>query len=121
MKGSIKGIVIRGKGRGVGLGFPTANLKLTNGVLPEYGIYAAWVYLNGQKMKGAVSCGPAYTFNDEEAAFEVYILNFKEDLYGKEIEVELVRKIRDMEKFVNQEALGDQIKKDVKRVDEILK
>ena len=116
----LKGIVVKGKGRGVGLGFPTANIEL-DGPLPEFGIYAVWVYWKGTRLKGALSCGPAYTFNETKPTLEVFILDFKSDLYGQEIQIEIVKKIRDMEKFDSSEKLSEQIKKDCEEIRKILK
>ncbi len=115
----IIGKVVKGKSRGGALGFPTANLELTSGTPPEYGIYAAHVVLDGVRHNGALSVGPAYTFDETVPTVEVHLLNFNGDLYGKTLTLEIIQKIREMEKFQSIEALKDQIKKDCERVQTI--
>lgn len=99
----ITGKVQKNLGRGTKLGFPTANLRLRQDY-PE-GIYLAWTILNGQKLPSLVFIGIAKTFDEPDRKLEVYILDFDEPLYGKNIEIELVRKIRDNKKFKSTTAL----------------
>lgn len=112
----IIGKVVKGKGRGRDLGFPTANLDISSGSITslEYGIYATFVSSDAfsQVQMGALSLGPAYTFGETKPTVEVYLLDFTGDLYGKVLRLDVVKKIRNMEKFDTVEKLVDQIKKD---------
>ena len=111
---AIKGIVIRGDGRGRKLGFPTANIALQQETLE--GIYAAHVSVDGKTYQAASFVGAAKTFDKTEAHLESYLLDFDDDLYGKEITVTLYQKIRDNKKFDSVEALIEQMKQDVKEI-----
>ena len=116
----ITGKVVRGKNRGTSFGYPTANLNIVDGQWPAQGIYAAWVEWQGKKFKGALSCGPAYTFGESNPSLEVFLLDFSGDLYGQTLKVRVVQKLREMEKFDCAEALASQIKKDCEKVSNIL-
>lgn len=101
----IVGKVIQGRKEGHKLGFPTANLNFSGKI--EKGVYAGKVEFRGKKHKVAVVYFP------EKSLLEVHILDFSEDLYGEEIEVEIGEKIRKIIKFKNSEELINQIKKDI--------
>ena len=113
----ISGKVIKGARRGRKLGFPTANVKF-NG--KQSGIYAVYIYINGKKYKGAANIGYAPTFERKEKLLEVFVFNFNKNIVGKNIDVELVKKLRDEKKFNSVGELVKQIKKDVKEAKEIL-
>lgn len=104
----ISGIVQKHLGRGKKLGFPTANIKVGKNV--KDGIYVGTV--GPMKLPALVFIGVAKTFDEEKRWAEVYILDFDEDIYGKEIEVELKNKIRNNKKFDSQAELVRQMKKD---------
>ncbi len=109
--------VITGDGRGHEIGFPTINLDITNLDLNlDFGVYASRVSVNGKIYAGAMNYGPRPTFNKNLPAMEVHLLNFLGDLYNIEVEVEILGKIRDVEKFNSKEELIEQIKKDVEAV-----
>lgn len=109
---SIIGIVMEGKRRGSALGYPTANIALADPAVD--GIYAATVSYEGSEHAGAVFADP------ERAILEVHLLDFFGDLYGKEISVELKKKIRDTEKFTSDEALKAAIAEDILAVRQFL-
>lgn len=120
----IKGIVKKNFGRGKSLGFPTANIDLTIDV--ESGLYLGWVEINPstssrQKLASLIFVGANETFGETEKKVEVYILDFKEDLYGQEISVEIIKKMRDVIKFNSPEELIEQMKKDEKSAREYFK
>ncbi|MBI3626566.1 riboflavin kinase [Candidatus Uhrbacteria bacterium] len=121
MTNKLIGRVIKGKGRGRMLGFPTANIELTQGQVQEEGVYAVWVIWQGKKYQGALSIGPAYTFGETKPTVEVFLLNFNQDLYDQTLELELVKKLRPMEKFATTQDLAEQIKKDCLEAERILK
>lgn len=109
-----KGVVIKGKGRGLKLGFPTINLALPKKSLGgvKEGIWAALVKIGKKKLPSVAFLGEAKTFGEKEKRLEVYIFNFKKKLYGRKVEVELLKKIRGNKKFKTKEALISQMKKD---------
>jgi len=119
---SLKGKVVTGTRRGISLGFPTANLGLNQGqVLPAEGVYASWAYLNGNTYPAMTNIGTNPTFNGKECTAEVYIIDYRGDLYGRELKVDMVKRLRGEKKFASSHALKKQIELDVARGKEILK
>jgi len=108
------GKVLRGKKRGRKLGFPTANLKLTQEI-PE-GIYAAKVSIGRKKYTAAVFIGAAKTYNETETKAECFILDFSGDIYSRNITISLYNKIRENRKFETELELIEQIEKDVEKI-----
>ncbi len=117
----ICGTVVRGREMaGKLLGLKTANVELSPlKLIPRDGIYAAWVYVEGKRYGGALYIGDNPTLKNE-FSFEVHILNFEREIYGKEICVEFVDRIRDNRKFENINELKTNIFKDIKRVKGLL-
>lgn len=116
----ILGRVIHGHARGKGLGYPTANLEPTQGLYPKEGVYAASVVMGDETYDGVVNIGANPTFGDEELAIEVFLIDYQGDLYGRELQVALVDRIRDEKAFPSPEALVRQIEKDIQKAKEIL-
>jgi riboflavin kinase/FMN adenylyltransferase len=112
------GKVRKGKSRGKGLGFPTANISLHKKI--EEGIYASTVKIQGKTYNGATFIGSAKTFEEKDYKAEVYILDFNQNIYDQFISVRLLKKIRDNKKFNSEKELKDQIYKDVKMVKKLL-
>ncbi|MDP3740926.1 MAG: riboflavin kinase [bacterium] len=112
----ISGIVQKHKGRGKKLGFPTANIDIGRGVDIEDGIYAGTV--GPTELPALVFVGAALTFGDTKRQAEIYILDFEGDLYGQEIEVEILKKIRDNKKFGSDAELVAQMRGDKKQARE---
>lgn len=108
---TLRGVVIKGKQRGKDLGFPTANIPLVQSI-PE-GIYISQTEIDGAHFPSLTFVGSAKTFNETDAKAETYILDFDKDIYGKEITVELVKKIRENQKFNSVEELQEAMKKDL--------
>ena len=118
---NITGIVVSGRGRGVGLGFPTANIDPEKELLPPAGIYAAFVDVEEkQRYMVALNIGEKPTFADYTFTFEVHILDFSGDLRGKRLNTEFVEKLRDIIKFDSPEMLKNQIAADVEKARLIL-
>jgi riboflavin kinase/FMN adenylyltransferase len=118
---SMAGQVVTGDRRGRTLGFPTANVNVSKTMAhPADGIYATWAVVDGERRPSATSIGVRPTFGLTERLVEVYILDFDGDLYGQELEVEFVDKLRDQETFSSLEALVDQINLDVANTRETL-
>jgi len=109
------GKVVPGSGRGRELGFPTANLAVDPEVLvPAAGVYAAQVRLRGAKLAGALYIGRRPTFEGAELSIEVYILDGEGlQLYGEELEVQLLTRFREDRRFASPEELKAQIRADV--------
>ena len=111
---SLSGRVVTGDRRGRELGFPTANLAAgADMMLPGDGIYATWAIIQGVRHPSATSIGVRPTFGLSERMVEVYVMDFNADLYGQEITVEFVRKLRDQEAFPDVPALVAQVNQDV--------
>lgn len=109
---SISGLVIQGKGIGHKIGYATANVQLQNQALPPYGVYAVEVRVDKRCFHGILNMGEQPTFGRSEFRFEVHLLGFSETLYGQNIEVYFVRKIRDEKAFSSSDELVAQIRKD---------
>ena len=116
----VRGVVCRGTARGKALGFPTANLRLSEGRLPAPGVYAARVEIDGASHPAAATVGRSPTFEDAEADFEVHVLDFDADLYGKTLAVTLLDRVRDQERFDTEDALRAQIARDLTRIRALL-
>jgi riboflavin kinase/FMN adenylyltransferase len=116
---SILGTVVHGAKRGRLLGFPTANINPHHEAIPPSAVYAVTVKLNRKIYKAVLNIGIRPTFHrwshELEPTVEVHLLGFNEDIYGKDIEVIFIKKMRDQFKFKTKEALMAQIHKDVKR------
>lgn len=115
----LSGKVIDGKKLGRTIGFPTANLEINKEkVIPKKGVYYTNVKIDEKTFKGITSVGNNPTVNGQELTLETYILNFNEDIYGKEIKVYFIDRIRDEIKFNNINELVAQLKKDKKFAEE---
>lgn len=110
----ILGTVVRGKNRGGRLlGFPTANLELIDELVPKVGVYAVKVVVVGQFLNGVTNIGYNPTFGKGPFSVETHILDFKENLLGKDIQVKFVKRLRDERPFGSIKDLADQIGRDV--------
>lgn len=111
----LSGKVIDGKKLGRTIGFPTANLEINKQkVIPKKGVYYTNVKINEKIFKGITSIGNNPTVNGQELTVETYILDFSNDIYGKEINIYFIDRIRDEIKFNNINELIEQLKKDKK-------
>ncbi len=119
----LRGIVVRGEGRGHQLGYPTANLSPADGILiPKRGVYAVWAVLDGKHVSGMMNIGRKPTFHDMYTIIvEVHFFDFSTDLYGREIAVHIVKRLRDERKFNNVDELLTQLKKDKLKAESVLK
>ncbi|MGB5156120.1 bifunctional riboflavin kinase/FMN adenylyltransferase [Desulfobacterium sp. N47] len=117
----IRGTVEKGRNRGGKLlGFPTANLLMQDELAPKKGVYAVTVEYNGLKYKGVANIGYSPTFDDNIFTIEVHLLDFNKDIYGKNIRINFVKRIRDELKFSGIAELSEQIKKDIDKARSIL-
>jgi riboflavin kinase/FMN adenylyltransferase len=112
---SLRGIVVRGDGRGRHLGFPTANLKVSNAdkLIPPPGIYAVQGVLRSGPHPGALHVGPRPTFKGSPPTIELHLMDFEQDLYGEEVRVDFIEFLREVQPFSTTGALVDQIREDV--------
>lgn len=112
---SVRGVVVKGDGRGRHLGFPTANLKVASAdkLIPRSGIYAVWGVLRSGTYKGALHLGPRPTFKGSPPTMELHLLDFEGDVYGEEIRVDFVEFLREVKPFASVAALVDQMRDDV--------
>jgi riboflavin kinase/FMN adenylyltransferase len=117
----LEGKIITSERRGRVLGFPTANLDIKpQQALPGNGIYATIAQVEGRHFPSATNVGTRPTFGTGEEMIETHLLDYKGNLYGKDIRVEFVQKIRDEERFPSSEELKAQIEKDIRDVAAIL-
>ncbi|KAA3652933.1 MAG: riboflavin biosynthesis protein RibF [Calditrichaeota bacterium] len=119
---SVKKQVVLGNKRGRQLGFPTANLDIANSdkLIPGSGVYAIKCNLQGKAHIGMANIGTRPTFGDHETSLEVHILDFDGDIYGKDLGVQFIIKIRNQIKFENPTDLVAQLEKDKIKVRTIL-
>ncbi len=119
---SIRGIVVRGEGRGRTLGFPTANLQVGSPekLLPPPGIYAVRGALWSGSFPGALHIGPRPTFQGSAPSIELHLMDFDRDVYGEEVRVDIVKFLRPVVPFESAEALVRQMQLDVGRARDVL-
>ena len=117
----VTGEVIHGEKRGRELGFPTANLKLDPSCGLRHGIYAVRVRLDGRLHDGVASFGRRPMFDDGAPLLEVFLFDFKGDLYGREIDVAFIGWIRPEQKFESIAALKQAMDGDVAQARAVLK
>lgn len=116
----ICGVVEGGKRLGRTIGFPTANIRAT---LPEdipFGVYAAWLALDGQRYGCMVNIGRHPTVPDGKPTVEAHIFDFDGDIYGRSLQVETVAYLRPEVRFPSLDALKAQLAQDGLRAREIL-
>ncbi|HEB12052.1 MAG TPA: bifunctional riboflavin kinase/FAD synthetase [Actinobacteria bacterium] len=111
---TLTGRVVRGAGRGGGLGFPTANLEFDAELcLPGTGIYAGYLWIDDRSVSAVINCGYSPTFGENSFQCEAHALDYHADLYGSRVKLELATRLRDEQKFPSPEALSRQITHDV--------
>jgi riboflavin kinase/FMN adenylyltransferase len=112
----VEGVIERGARRGHTIGFPTANLRPHNRVIPKYGVYATATLVEGTWRRSITNIGVRPTFeNEAEPSIETFIFDFDGDLYGDVLRVRFLHRIRDERKFSGIEELRNQIEKDSAR------
>jgi riboflavin kinase/FMN adenylyltransferase len=117
----VRGTVVRGRDRGGRLlGYPTANLKLSDELCPRGGVYAVTVEYQGITYEGAANIGYSPTFDNGAFTVEVHILDFHEDVYDQPIRVNFIQRLRGERKFASPEALAAQIKRDIETARDVL-
>jgi len=119
---TLKGLVVKGKQLGHTIGFPTANIKVYDSekLIPANGVYATKVVYKGQQLKGMLNIGYRPTLDGVDKTIEVNIFDFNKEIYGEELEIIFVERIRSEEKFSGLDALKLQLAKDKTRSIELL-
>ncbi|MFZ5818457.1 MAG: bifunctional riboflavin kinase/FAD synthetase [Chloroflexota bacterium] len=120
---ALNGPVVHGDGRGRKINVPTANIDYPKDkVIPTNGVYAAWAWVGGERIPAATNIGvnPTFTPDKQTPNVEAHLLGFDRDLYGQDVKLEFVQRLRDELKFASVEALLEQIHADIRRTGEIL-
>lgn len=112
----LHGVVERGAGRGHGLGFPTANLRVPEKLLPADGVYAAIARYDGRDYPSLVSIGTNPQFDGTKRAVEAWLRDFHDTIYGREIALRELRRVRDQRLFDSADELTAQMQRDVAAV-----
>lgn len=121
---TLRGTVVKGRQVGRQLGFPTANLVPLSptSIVPANGVYAVTVRIGDEQMQylGVMNIGHRPTFDGGETSLEVHLLDFSGDLYGKELTVSFLERLREERRFNTPEALTAQMQKDVADLQQII-
>ncbi|MFA5891669.1 MAG: bifunctional riboflavin kinase/FAD synthetase [Actinomycetota bacterium] len=119
----LEGYVEHGASRGHGLGFPTANLLVhPRLILPRLGVYAGWMHWRDVRYPVVVNVGMNPTFGDRDTpVVEAHVIGFDLDLYGQNVEIEFLHRLRDERKFEHVDELVRQMRADVERARELLR
>ena len=110
----LSGEIIRGKGLGRNMGYPTANLKIeeTYKLIPKEGVYVAAAVIDGDKHFGMMNIGTNPTVGGQQQSIETYFFDLDRDLYGKQLQIQVLKRIRSEVKFDGLEALIKAMKAD---------
>jgi riboflavin kinase/FMN adenylyltransferase len=112
----VEGPVVRGAARGASLGFPTANIRPHNRVIPRAGVYVTATLIESQWLRSVTNIGMRPTFGDAtEPSVETFVLDWSGDLYGDVLRVRFLHRLRDEKKFSSVDELKLQIERDVTR------
>ena len=118
---NLHGRVVKGDRRGNELGFPTANLETAaEQALPADGVYTSRAFMDAQAYPAMTNLGLHPTFGGDKRLVEVYLMDYHGDLYGRELTVEIIERLRDEIKFDSPQELKKQIAEDIKRGKAIL-
>ncbi len=110
----LEGMVVRGDGRGRTIGFPTANIDVSDEkMLPAKGVYAGWVHLNGETFMAVANVGNRPTFDGKIVTVEAHLLDFDRDIYDRHLQFDIVARLRAEMRFNGVDELIAQIKRDV--------
>lgn len=110
----LSGIIVKGKGIGKTLDFPTANLKIEEEykLIPKNGVYLVQSFIDGKEVFGLTNIGTNPTVGGIDKTIETYFLDYKNDLYDKDIRLNFIKRIREEKKFESKSALKRAIKED---------
>lgn len=110
----LTGKVVYGEGLGKKIDFPTANIEIkeTYKIIPKNGVYLVKTKINSNTYFGMMNIGIRPTVGGRNKSLEIHFFNFKDNIYGKNVSIEIIKKIRDEEKFSSIDQLKIQLKKD---------
>lgn len=117
---AVAGIVVKGDGRGKGLGFPTANIAPKHSIIPANGVYAVRFLVRERFYDGIANIGMRPTFDESRLTIEVHVMDFNEDIYGEEIYLYFIGRIREERKFRSPDDLVRQITSDIRTAKDML-
>lgn len=113
---SLEGRVVTGASRGIGLGFPTANLDIDpEQALPTDGVYTGWTYIDDQAHPSVTNIGERPTFGKGKRIVEVHILDYQGDLYQHQLKIDIIERLRGEKKFSTTAELKKQIIEDIRK------
>jgi riboflavin kinase/FMN adenylyltransferase len=113
---SLRGEVVHGESRGAKLEYPTANLEIEPAqALPVEGVYATWAYIGSRAHESVTNIGRRPTFGGGRRVVEVYILGYRGNLYGKELKIDIIERLRGEKRFDSVEALRQQMARDIEQ------
>jgi riboflavin kinase/FMN adenylyltransferase len=116
----IDGTVVEGAKRGREIGFPTANLRTDNELIPPHGVYASTLIIDGVARAGITNIGVRPTFGqDGEETIETHVLKYDGELYGKTVRLAFAQRLRDERQFDDVDALRAQIEADERRAERL--
>ena len=112
----LEGEVVKGTGWGIKLGFPTANLNINpEQALPQDGVYATWAFIDGESCQSVTNIGRRPTFGLNEPTVEVHLLEYSGDLYGQNLRITFLERLREEKQFEDTEELKKQIIEDIRQ------
>jgi riboflavin kinase/FMN adenylyltransferase len=118
---SLHGYVTSGDKRGSELGFPTANLEIDpKQTLPPEGVYVTRTYIGNKPYKSVTNIGKRPTFGDNPRSIETYVMDYKSNLYGRELRIDIVERLRGEKKFDSVDGLKEQIALDIEKAIAVL-
>ena len=109
----ILGKIVHGRGVGKTLGFPTANIKTNDPLTYDPGVYSAVIELNNTRYPAVVNIGSCPTFSVDKVSIEAHLIDFNDEIYGKNVILTVNKKLRDIIKFDNVDLLKKQIALDI--------
>jgi riboflavin kinase/FMN adenylyltransferase len=115
----IDGTVVRGRGRGREIGFPTANMETANELLPPHGVYATTLSIDGFVRAALTNIGVRPTFGEQTVTIETYVLGYSDDLYERSVRLSFVQRLRDERAFPDVDALKAQLEADRRRAERL--
>ncbi len=119
---ALYGTVVGGQHRGAELGFRTANLDLHHEISPPDGVYATWFFHSGERMPSVTSIGRQPTFDGSASlVVEVHVIDRRVELYGEDVEVQFVLRLRDQQAFRDADELAEQIGRDTETAKAVLR
>ena len=115
----IDGTVVRGRGRGREIGFPTANVETANELLPPHGVYATTLSMDGIVRAALTNIGIRPTFGEHTVTIETFVLGYSGDLYDRAVRLSFVQRLRDERAFPDVDALKAQLEADRRRAERL--